>query len=160
MSRKIYPKLYMKIPAVCIISEESGSLSDSALFVRVIAYLPVPALTIISRNTFIIGIIFGIVCIFGSFEVVTTFIAIVSGQFGLFFSIIFFSNTILLMKLKHRKWNTKKVYRNIIIGVIVSGLLMVPLFLTQNTINDVEKSFSSMFNPIFILALAFIFFFI
>ncbi|MFX1364499.1 MAG: alpha/beta hydrolase [Promethearchaeota archaeon] len=103
-------------------------------------------LTLISRITFIIGILFGIVCIFGSFEFVTTFIAIISGQFGIFFSIIFFGNTILLLKLKHRKWNTRKGYRNIIISVIISGMLMVPLFLTHNTINDIEKDFSRMFS--------------
>lgn len=102
-------------------------------------------LTIISRITFIIGILFGIVCIFGSFEIVSTFIAIISGQFGLFFSLIFFANTILLLKLKHRKWNNKKVYRNITIGIIVSGLLMVPLFLTHNTTITIERNFSNMF---------------
>ena len=37
---------------------------------------------VISRATFIIGFIFGIGILFGSFEVVTTFIAIISGQFG------------------------------------------------------------------------------
>ncbi|MFX0144008.1 MAG: hypothetical protein ACFE9C_08015, partial [Candidatus Hodarchaeota archaeon] len=58
-------------------------------------------ITITSRVTFIIGIVFGIVILLGSFEFVTTFIAIISGQFGIFFSIIFFANTILLLKLKH-----------------------------------------------------------
>jgi len=100
---------------------------------------------IISRVTFIIGIIFGIVILFGSFEVVTTFIAIVSGQFGIFFSIIFFANTIILLKLKHPKWNNKKFYRTAISGIIVSGLLLAPLFLTQYTINNIERNFSNIF---------------
>ncbi|UCD02463.1 MAG: alpha/beta hydrolase [Promethearchaeota archaeon] len=102
---------------------------------------------IFSRTTFIIGIIFGIVIIFGSFEVVTTLLAIVSGQFGIFFSIIFLANTILLLKLKHRNWNSKKFYRTTIMGILVSGLLLGPLFLTQYTINDIERSFSSTFGP-------------
>ncbi|MFW9822036.1 MAG: hypothetical protein ACFFE4_03830, partial [Candidatus Thorarchaeota archaeon] len=51
-------------------------------------------LVIISRITFIIGIVFAVVIMIGSFEVVTTFIAIVSGQFGTFFSIIFLANTL------------------------------------------------------------------
>jgi len=102
---------------------------------------------IISRTTFIIGIIFGIVSIFGSFEVVTTIIAIISGQFGIFFSIIFFANTILLLKLKHRDWKSKKFYRTTTIGILVSGLLLVPLFLTQHTINDIERNFSNTFGP-------------
>jgi len=100
---------------------------------------------VISRVTFIIGIIFGIVILFGSFEVVTTFIAIVSGQFGIFFSIIFFANTILLLKLKHPRWNSKKFYRTAISGIFISGLLLTPLFLTQYTINNIERTFSNTF---------------
>ncbi len=102
-------------------------------------------LTIISRITFIIGIIFGIVIIFGSFEIVTTFIAIISGQFGIFFSIIFLANTILLLKLKHHNWHSKKFYRTATAGILISGLLLVPLFLTQNTIYDIERNFSNSF---------------
>ena len=102
-------------------------------------------ITVISRVTFIIGIIFGIVILVGSFEVVTTFIAIVSGQFGIFFSIIFFANTILLLKLKHPRWNSKKFYRTAISGIFISGLLLTPLFLTQYTINNIERNFSNTF---------------
>ncbi|MFX0105338.1 MAG: alpha/beta hydrolase, partial [Candidatus Hodarchaeota archaeon] len=104
-------------------------------------------ITIISRITFLLGILFGIVSILGSFEIVTTFIAIVSGQFGIFFSIIFLANTILLLKLRHRNWNTKKFYKATVVGILVSGLLLVPLFLTQHTINDIESNFSSTFGP-------------
>ncbi len=102
-------------------------------------------ITVISRVTFIIGIIFGIVILVGSFEVVTTFIAIVSGQFGAFFSIIFFANTILLLKLKHPLWDTKKFYRTALGGFIVSGLLISPLALSQYTINNIESNFSNTF---------------
>ncbi|UCC18534.1 MAG: alpha/beta hydrolase [Promethearchaeota archaeon] len=102
---------------------------------------------VISRITFIIGIIFGIVILFGSFEIVTTFIAIVSGQFGIFFSIIFFANTIILLKLKHQRWNTKKFYRTALTGTLISLLLLTPLFLTQFTINNIERNFSSIFGP-------------
>lgn len=101
--------------------------------------------TIISRVTFIIGFIFGIVILFGSFEVVTTFMAIVTGQFGAFFSIILFANTILLLKLKHPKWDTKKFYRTALSGVLISGLLISPLALTQYTINTIESNFSKTF---------------
>jgi len=102
-------------------------------------------ITVISRSTFIVGIIFGMVIIFGSFEVVTTFVAIVVGQFGIFFSIIFFANTILLLKLKHRQWNSRKFYRTAMCGVLVSGLLLTPLFLTQFSINNIERNFSITF---------------
>ncbi|MFX1591290.1 MAG: alpha/beta hydrolase, partial [Promethearchaeota archaeon] len=102
-------------------------------------------MVVISKVTFIIGIIFGIGILFGSFEIVTTFISIVSGQFGVFFSIIFFANTILLLKLKHRKVNSKKFYRTAISGIVVSGLLLTPLFLTQYAINNIERNFSTTF---------------
>ncbi|MFX0021955.1 MAG: hypothetical protein ACFE9S_06485 [Candidatus Hermodarchaeota archaeon] len=101
--------------------------------------------TVISRVTFIIGIIFGIVILFGSFEIVTTFMAIVTGQFGAFFSIILFANTVLLVKLKHPQWNTKKFYRTALSGFLISGLLISPLALTQYTIKSIESNFSSTF---------------
>jgi hypothetical protein len=100
---------------------------------------------VISKITFIIGIIFGIVILFGSFEFITTFIAIISGQFGIFFSLIFIANTILLLKLKHKQWNTQKFYRTALSGFLISGLLLSPLFLTQNTINTIERDFSDTF---------------
>ncbi|MFX1304053.1 MAG: hypothetical protein ACFFBV_08955 [Promethearchaeota archaeon] len=122
---------------------ESGPSRRFLKFKRILKKVTI----IISRTTFIIGIIFGIVSIFGSFEIVTTIIAIISGQFGIFFSIIFFANTILLLKLKHRNWKSKKFYRTTTIGVLVSGLLLVPLFLTQHTITDIERNFSNTFGP-------------
>ncbi|MFW9881720.1 MAG: hypothetical protein ACFFG0_52315, partial [Candidatus Thorarchaeota archaeon] len=88
-------------------------------------------LVILSRTIFIIGIVFALVIIIGSFEVVTTFIAIISGQFGVFFSIIFLANTLLLLKLRRRKRINKKYYRTAILGFFVSGCLLMPLFMTN-----------------------------
>ncbi|MBY8985481.1 MAG: alpha/beta hydrolase fold domain-containing protein [Candidatus Lokiarchaeota archaeon] len=102
-------------------------------------------LVILSRITFIFGIVFAIVIMFGSFEVVTTFIAIVSGQFGTFFSIIFLANTLLLLKLKRRKRTTKKYYRTALIGFFVSGCLLMPLFVTNTTVRNAENTFSIAF---------------
>ncbi len=102
-------------------------------------------LTIISRITFIIGILFAIVSVFGSFEVITVFIAIISSQFGVFFSIIFLANTILLLKLKKYKRTTKKFYRTAIIGVFVSGWLLMPLFLSNSSVHNAENVFSNAF---------------
>jgi predicted esterase len=102
-------------------------------------------LIVISRITFIFGIVFAVVIIFGSFEVVTTFVAIVSGQFGTFFSIIFLANTLLLLKLKRRKRTTKKYYKTAIIGFFVSGCLLMPLFFTNTAINNAENTFSIAF---------------
>ena len=102
-------------------------------------------LVIVSRITFIFGIVFAFVIIFGSFEVVTTFVAIVSGQFGTFFSIIFLANTILLLKLKSRKRTTKKYYKTALIGFFVSGCLLMPLFVTNTTVRNAENTFSIAF---------------
>lgn len=102
-------------------------------------------LIFLSRFTFLLGVIFAIVIMFGSFEVVTTFVAIVSGQFGVFFSIIFLANTILLLKLKRRKRTTRKFYRTAIIGLFVSGSLLMPLFLTNATAQNADRSFSNVF---------------
>ncbi|MFX0176790.1 MAG: alpha/beta hydrolase [Candidatus Hodarchaeota archaeon] len=102
-------------------------------------------LTIFSRITFIIGILFGLVIVVGSFEILTTFIAIISAQFGIFFSLIFFANTILFLKLKGPKLSRKKFYRNAIIGATVSVLLIMPLGLTSFTIFNAEKNFSATF---------------
>ena len=102
-------------------------------------------LVIVSRITFILGIIFAVVIIFGSFEVVTTFIAIISGQFGIFFSLIFLANTMLLLKLKGRKRTTKKYYRTAVLGFFVSGCLMMPVLMTNFTVINARRSFTSAF---------------
>jgi acetyl esterase/lipase len=102
-------------------------------------------LVALSRITFIFGIIFAVVIIFGSFEVVTTFVAIVSGQFGTFFSIIFLANTLLLLKLKRRKRTTKKYYKTALIGFFVSGCLLMPLLFTNTAVKNAENTFSTAF---------------
>jgi len=102
-------------------------------------------LIILSRITFIIGILFAIVTVFGSFEVITVFIAIISSQFGVFFSIIFLANTILLLKLKKHKRTTKKFYRTAIIGIFVSGWLLMPLFLSNSSVYSAENVFTNAF---------------
>jgi len=102
-------------------------------------------LVVVSRVTFILGFVFAIVIIFGSFEVVTTFIAIISGQFGIFFSLIFLANTILLLKLKGRKRTTKKFYKTAILGFFVSGCLLMPVLMTNLTVFKARRSFSSAF---------------
>ncbi len=102
-------------------------------------------LIIMSRITFIIGIIFAIVGVFGSFKVISVFIAIISSQFGIFFSIIFLANTILLLKLKQHKRTTKKFYITAIIGIFVSGWLLMPLFLSNSSVYSAEKVFTNAF---------------
>ena len=97
---------------------------------------------IFSQILFILGIIFAITTIFGSFEIVTTFIAIISGQFGLFFSFIFFANTLLLIKLKRNDWSKKKVRRKAITGSIISLILLLPFMIAGVTAFRAEINFS------------------
>jgi len=55
---------------------------------------------------------------------------------------IFFANTILLLKLNNHKKNSKKYYRITIIGFVFSGSLMTPFFLTDPIISDIDDTFS------------------
>jgi acetyl esterase/lipase len=97
---------------------------------------------IFSQVLFILGIIFAVTTVFGSFEVVTTFIAIISGQFGVFFSFIFFANTLLLIKLKRNTWNKKKVRRRAISGTVISLILLLPFIIAGVTAFRAEINFS------------------
>ncbi|GAI72495.1 unnamed protein product, partial [marine sediment metagenome] len=102
---------------------------------------------ILTRVIFIIGIIFAINVLFGVFEILTTGIVLFTPQFGTFFSFIFLANTIiyLKLKLKKKKWNPKKYYRTAIIGILVSGISMMPFFLTHSIVFNAEKKFVEMF---------------
>jgi hypothetical protein len=100
---------------------------------------------ILTRVTFIIGIIFAINVLFGVFEIITTGIVLFTPQFGTFFSFIFLANTIIYLKLKKKKWNPKKYYRTAIIGILISGISMMPFFLTHSIVFNAEKRFIEMF---------------
>ncbi|MFX0027706.1 MAG: alpha/beta hydrolase [Candidatus Hermodarchaeota archaeon] len=127
-----------------LLLNHSFNLPNSRKLVR-IKKISRKILVISTRITFIVGIIFAIVIIFGSFEVVTTFVAMISGQFGVFFSIIFLANTILLLKLKARKRTTKKFYRTAILGFFVSGCLLMPVLMTNITVVNAKRSFNNAF---------------
>ncbi len=102
---------------------------------------------ILTRVIFIIGIIFAINVLFGVFEIITTGIVLFTPQFGTFFSFIFLANTIiyLKLKLKRKKWNPKKYYRTAIIGILITGISMMPLFLTHSIVFNAENKFLDMF---------------
>jgi acetyl esterase/lipase len=96
-----------------------------------------------------IGFIFGAFCafitLFGVFEFVTTQLAYISSQYGVFLSFIFLSNTIILLKLKRGKWERKKFRRVAIVGVFISISLMSPLFLSNITAINADIRFSEAF---------------
>jgi acetyl esterase/lipase len=95
------------------------------------------------------GFIFGAFCafitVFGVFEFVTTQLAYISSQYGVFLSFIFLSNTIILLKLKRRKWERKKFRRVATVGFFISISLLSPLFLSNITALNAEVRFSEAF---------------
>ena len=102
-------------------------------------------LTILSTLTYILSIFFAITIIFGSFEIITTFIAIIGGQFGIFFSLIFIANTIILLKIKGHRWTHRKYRIRAFIGIFSAATLFLPLLSTQFTIINADISFSNAF---------------
>jgi len=95
------------------------------------------------------GFIFGAFCafitLFGVVEFVTTQIAYISSQYGVFLSFIFLSNTIILIKLKRGKWDRKKFRRVGLVGIFISISLLSPLFLSNITAMNAEINFSEAF---------------
>ncbi|MHA1913211.1 MAG: alpha/beta hydrolase [Promethearchaeota archaeon] len=146
----IYGITFAIVDLIKLSSVNIHSLNYTIIPIKTVKFIRVKrillkALVILSKSTFIVGIVFAVVIIFGSFEVVTTLIAIISGQFGIYFSFIFAANTILLLKLKRCKRTTIKYYRTAIIGLFVSGCLLMPLFLTNSTARNANKTFTSVF---------------
>jgi len=96
-----------------------------------------------------IGFIFGGFCafitVFGVFEFVTTQIAYISSQYGIFLSFIFLSNMIILIRLKRGKWDRKKFRRVALVGIFISTALLSPLFMTNITAINAEANFSEAF---------------
>ncbi|NVM16100.1 MAG: hypothetical protein HWN80_00185 [Candidatus Lokiarchaeota archaeon] len=95
------------------------------------------------------GFIFGAFCafitLFGVFEFVTTQLAFISSQYGVFLSFIFLSNTIILLKLKRGRWNRKKFRRVALAGVFISISLLSPLILSNITALNAEIRFTEAF---------------
>ena len=99
----------------------------------------------ISWSGFIFGAFCAFITIFGVFEFVTTQLAYISSQYGVFLSFIFLSNTIFLLKLKRGKWNKKRFRRVAFVGIFVSFSLLSPLILSNLTAINAEIRFSEAF---------------
>lgn len=100
---------------------------------------------VISWTGFIFGAFSAFITVFGVFEFVTTQLAYLSSQYGIFLSFVFLSNTIILLKLKRGKWERKKFRRVAIVGVFISISLLSPLFLSNITSVNAEIRFSEAF---------------
>ncbi len=94
---------------------------------------------------YIISLIFCACTLFGSFEIVTFLIVVLASQFGIFWSIILFGNTLVLLNLKFKKWNSKKIKIFKVIGICISIILLIPVFSIPNSVENGKKSFSDAF---------------
>lgn len=102
-------------------------------------------LVIVFWSGFIFGAFCAFITLFGVFEFVTTQLAYISSQYGVFLSFIFLSNTIILLKLKRGSWDRKKFRRVTLVGVFVSAALISPLILSNITALNAELRFSEAF---------------
>jgi len=102
-------------------------------------------LRVISWFFFIIGIYLGFVIVYGCYIDILVIPTILAGQFGIFFSIIFLSNTLILLKLKSRKRSLKKHKIIGLLGLIFSFFLLIPLMATPFSYYMAEKNFTDAF---------------
>ncbi len=104
-------------------------------------------LNIISTIIFMLSALFAVVIVFGSFEIITTFIAIIASQFGIFFSLIFLANLILKLNLKRHIWSKSKYKKRLFLGLVISGVLMLPLLFKNISIFNGDRTFLELLGP-------------
>lgn len=68
-------------------------------------------------------------------------------QLDLFFVFLTLSTTIILLKLKNRTQSPRSYYGVAFVGLIIAGLLMVPLCATPYSISSANQNFSAAFGP-------------
>jgi len=72
-------------------------------------------------------------------------IGMVVTQAGIFFCFTFLATTVLLLKVKNRKKSPKTYYATALIGLTISGVMIVPLCLTPQFVISAEISFAEAF---------------
>jgi acetyl esterase/lipase len=66
-------------------------------------------------------------------------------QYSLYFSVSVFSATVILLKLKNRKKNSKRFFAIVIIGATIAGIQVTPLISAVQGQKDIENSFCNAF---------------
>ena len=72
-------------------------------------------------------------------------LGVIIAQFALFFAISFIAMTVILLKMMNRKKKPKQYYGIAIIGLVMSGFLFLPLFLTPHYNDTAGQSFTDAF---------------
>jgi predicted esterase len=102
-------------------------------------------LKISSYFTFVIGILCAYSIVGPSIEPFMFVLAVVTGQFGILFSLALLANTIILLKIKNKSKNPKRWRIHGYVGVIVSTICMMPLVLTPSTFYFAGVNFTEAF---------------
>lgn len=95
--------------------------------------------------TLAFGIYFSYVLLNGHADYVSGVVGVFTNQFPTFAAIIFLSTTVILLMLKKKESNPKGYYSVTMIGLIISGIFLLPLFSVNITIWRAEASFSEAF---------------
>ncbi len=121
-------------------------------------------LGIIAFFTLVLGIYFALITLFGSvlglqppelygpdispimaFGAVNGIIGCVVAMFGVSYAFIFLSTTIILLKVMNRKKNPRRSYAIGLIGLVITGVFMMPLFLTPSSVYIADQNFANAF---------------
>lgn len=102
-------------------------------------------LKVLCYLTLIIGVYFTYILFFGKFDVVSGTIGMVPAQNAGYFSFLFLSATLILLKLKNRKQNPKTYYTILVIGLVLTISFLLPLTLTPWSISHGDSEFREAF---------------
>ncbi|MHA1343686.1 MAG: hypothetical protein ACTSQG_06850 [Promethearchaeota archaeon] len=102
-------------------------------------------LTLLCYLTLIHGIYWVFLMFFGMYDLISGTVGMAVGQSTGFLIFIYIATTLLLLKLKDKNQNPRAYYSIMIIGLTISGLFAVPLFLTPIAITNAESEFSAAF---------------
>ncbi len=91
------------------------------------------------------GLYFAYIVLNGSSDYAAGAIGIFIAQFGVLIAFNFLASTILLLKLKDKQKNVKGYYAVALIGLICTGIFMLPLCLTNYTVYNAEVNFTAAF---------------
>ncbi|MHA1147900.1 MAG: hypothetical protein ACTSR8_06610 [Promethearchaeota archaeon] len=102
-------------------------------------------LKILCYITLAFGLYFIYVMFFGAFDYISGVFGIFFHQFAAAIAFMFLSSTILLLKVKDKNKNPRGYYAVGLIGIIVTGVLMLPISISNATMWAAEANFTDAF---------------
>ncbi len=103
------------------------------------------SLKMLSLLMLLISIYLGATILFGKYFDILFIPTVLSGQFGVFFSVIFLSNTLIFLKLRGKSRKPQRFYAFALIGIIISSLLILPLLSTPIAFYAADANFKKAF---------------